>query len=570
MLFSAATVTLDGQGATDAQWIFQVGSALTTATDTSFLLLNGAQTQNVFWAIGSSATIGLSSVFVGNIFAQAAITFGHDSVFVGSALALTAITCESGCNFNLPTISTVSTESGCKGNPPVKNDISNIVDVPLGHCGNFALHAGSTITFDGRQTIVYNGDIGVAPGTSITGSKDLITGTEQTTDSSAPCNSDIQTAYNILAAQTCPADNTFADLTGRTLIPGVYCSASSMLFSAATVTLDGQGATDAQWIFQVGSALTTATGTSFLLLNGAQTQNVFWAIGSSATIGLSSAFVGNIFAQAAITFGHDSVFVGRALALTAITCESGCNFNLPTISTDAACTDPQLIVPDSHTQEPDPIKPVFDPTVYIESAMKLGPCSTYGVFGTVVTLSDAVIAKSLIDPNQVVPVAAILTDSVTAPVDGPELVCTKDFLLNTVYHDALATKNAATTVMLPSELGHQTFLPGTYYLDLITITGAVTLSASDKFAQFLFVTPSDLTTSLGSSFFFLGQARAENVNWAVGGSVTLAEQSSFSGNIVAQGSITVHNDVNINGRLLSIDAVTFGSKDKLELPNSGN
>ena len=87
-----------------------------------------------------------------------------------------------------------------------------------------------------------------------------------------------------------------------------------MSLSAGTLTLDGLGNSDAQWIFQMASTLATSPYTSFILQNGAQAKNVYWKVGSSATIGHSSSFVGNIIAYASISFGQTSVLNGRGLA----------------------------------------------------------------------------------------------------------------------------------------------------------------------------------------------------------------------------------------------------------------
>jgi hypothetical protein len=111
---------------------------------------------------------------------------------------------------------------------------------------------------------------------------------------------------------------------------GVYCSASgALLISASTVTLDGAGVPTSQWIFQTATSLVTATATSFILQNGAQAKNVYWAIGSSATIGNSSSFVGTILAQVSITYGISSTIMGRGLAKAAVSFEGKASMTLP-------------------------------------------------------------------------------------------------------------------------------------------------------------------------------------------------------------------------------------------------
>lgn len=325
MKFSASTVTLDGQGDSNAQWIFQVATALTTATTTSFILENGAQAKNVFWAIGSSATIGYSSSFVGNIIARKAVTFGHDSTISGRALALTALSFESLSSVSLP-------ESNRRSLTGVQT-----TDVTLapGNCAAFAVLAGTAANFNGVKTIIKTGSVGVSPGNIIGGAYEIDAGTEENnTPLAKSCAATLGLLYNQAASATCPANHTLqsSDLAGVVLTPGVYCSAlGKFTLSAATVTLDAQGDVNAQWIFQTVTTLTTATATSFKLINGAQATNVYWAIGTSASLGYSSSFVGTILAQAAINYGTSTVVVGRGLAMTAVTFESGGYISLPTI-----------------------------------------------------------------------------------------------------------------------------------------------------------------------------------------------------------------------------------------------
>ena len=134
--------------------------------------------------------------------------------------------------------------------------------------------------------------------------------------------SDNSTAYLNLAGQTCTDNLTGQDLGGLTLVPGVYCfNASAQL--TGTLTLNGQGNPNAVWVFQIASTLTTASNASVVLINGAQNCNVFWQVGSSATVGTGTTFIGNILALASITLTTDAIVSGRALAQTgAVTLDS--------------------------------------------------------------------------------------------------------------------------------------------------------------------------------------------------------------------------------------------------------
>jgi hypothetical protein len=203
----------------------------------------------------------------------------------------------------------------------------------FGSCADFVVQAGSAVSFNGAQTNVSTGNVGVAPGTAITGNVAVVTGSiEANTSPATNCAADELTAYDELQGLTCTTDNTLAnsDLSGLTLFPGVYCSASGVFtISATTLTLDGNGDEDSQFIFQTSTTLTTSTATSFILTNGTQANNVYWQIGTSATLGLGSSFVGHIVAGVTINVGHTSTVVGRCLAQAAVNFAGGDTIGLP-------------------------------------------------------------------------------------------------------------------------------------------------------------------------------------------------------------------------------------------------
>ena len=214
---------------------------------------------------------------------------------------------------------------------------------PLGTVQNFAVLGGSTVTNTGPTII--SGDLGVYPGTAITGFPPglQIAGMTDAADAVAlQAQNDNTAAYNYLAGEACSPSNTFsvpADIGGLTLVAGVYCFASSAQLTG-TLTLDAQGDPGAVWVFQVASTLITASSSNILLINGAQQCNVFWQVGSSATIGTNSAFVGSIFALTSIALTTDATLAGRALAQTgAVTMDSN------TVSVSACSVLPINIPP---------------------------------------------------------------------------------------------------------------------------------------------------------------------------------------------------------------------------------
>jgi len=184
--------------------------------------------------------------------------------------------------------------------------------VNLGTLANAGILAGTTVTCVSGGFV--GGDVSVSPGTAITGFGPCArTGALRSNDGVAQQQQlDLTSAYNALAGMTCPAPNVItADLGGTTLTPGVYCSASSIGVTGV-LTLDALGDPNATFVFQAGSTLTTAG--SVVLINGAQARNVYWQVGSSATLGAGSHWQGSIFAQTSITIVAQATLVGRALA----------------------------------------------------------------------------------------------------------------------------------------------------------------------------------------------------------------------------------------------------------------
>ncbi len=180
----------------------------------------------------------------------------------------------------------------------------------LGSTERFAVLAGSTVTNTGPSIV--NGDLGVSPGTAVTGfPPGIVSGTMHLNDGIAQtAQSDLTTAYNTLVVMTPTTNLTDQDLGGMTLAPGVYFFASAAQLTGA-LTLSGIG----DFVFQIGSTLTTASASSVLTINGADGCDVYWQVGSSATLGTATAFEGSILAQASITLTTGAnILDGRALA----------------------------------------------------------------------------------------------------------------------------------------------------------------------------------------------------------------------------------------------------------------
>lgn len=185
---------------------------------------------------------------------------------------------------------------------------------PLRTEQNFAVLAGSTVTNTGSSVIT--GNLGVAPGSAVTGFPPGLVagGTIHAADAVAlQAQNDTTTTYNNLAGVACDTDLTGQDLGGMTLVSGVYCFSSSAQLTG-TLTLNAEGDPNAAWVFKTGSTLTTASNASVVLINGGQHCNVFWQVGSSATLGSATSFVGSILALTSISLTTGANLSGRALA----------------------------------------------------------------------------------------------------------------------------------------------------------------------------------------------------------------------------------------------------------------
>lgn len=193
---------------------------------------------------------------------------------------------------------------------------------------------GTSITNTGPS--VLNGNLGVSPGTSLTGFglPAVVNGATHANDEvAAQAQSDLTTAYNVAAEQPIAADLSGTDLGNRTLNPGAYSYSSGALLTGP-LTLNAQGDPNAVFVFEIGSALTTESGSSVNLINGASPCNVYWQVGSSAELGTTTKFVGNLMALSSISLNNAVTVEGRMLArngqvslindvLSAPTCATG-------------------------------------------------------------------------------------------------------------------------------------------------------------------------------------------------------------------------------------------------------
>ena len=302
--------------------------------------------------------------------------------------------------------------------------------VNLGTADAFAVLGGQTVTNTGPSIIA--GDLGVSPGSAVTGFPPGIVvppGTIHPADAVAlQAQNDLTVAYNTAAGLPCTADLTGQDLGGLTLTAGVYCFSSSAQLTG-TVTLDGQGDPEAEFIFQVGSTLTTASSSSVVLINQAQACRVFHQVGSSATLGTGSQFVGTIMALTSVTANTDVSVVGRLLARNGSV----------TLDTNTI-TRPTCLLPVTTSSAPATTSSTLGSTVTTTSAT-----ATTTPAGSTATTRPTVPTTN---PRPIVPVVAVTT----VPTGGSPSVATTTTEAGQATSTRLATTGGQFAVLVAAAL----------------------------------------------------------------------------------------------------------------------
>ncbi len=192
--------------------------------------------------------------------------------------------------------------------------LASTASVGLGKASPFSVLGGSTVTNTGATTMF--GDLGLDPGSEVTGEPHVLGQTHVDDQVAIEAKEALTTAFTD-AGEREPTRSAGTELAGQEFSPGVYDANESLLLSSGSVTLNAEGNPDAVFIFQIGSTLITGANTSVSLVGGAQACNVFWKVGSSATLGSGTRFVGTIMAADSITANTGATIHGRLLARTA-------------------------------------------------------------------------------------------------------------------------------------------------------------------------------------------------------------------------------------------------------------
>jgi hypothetical protein len=299
-------LTLDGAGI----YVFQIGTALTTAAASEVVLLNGASADQVFWQCGTAAALG-GRIFNGNVVAGTSITVANTADVYGRLFA--------------PSIGGTVTMAG-------SNTINGVddpgTDPALCAAESFAVLAGTAVIATLRGTFVV-GDMGVSPGVILPGFPTVVAPYgEHANDAQAIAAQVSAAALKANLLGTRDAEVLGPDLGGLTLNPGVYtCLTTGGIAAGGTLTLDGEGF----YIFQIGTTMTTAGLSNVVLVNGASANQIFWQCGTTATFS-GDTFYGTIVSGITITFAAGADLEGRIFAPTAIgtvTLAGGNTVNVP-------------------------------------------------------------------------------------------------------------------------------------------------------------------------------------------------------------------------------------------------
>ncbi len=330
--------------------------------------------------------------------------------------------------------------------------------VGLGTAESFAVLAGSGITNTGPTTIT--GDVGTFPTTTETGLGSVtLTGTNHDGDAvTQQAKNDLVTAYNDAAGRG-PTTQVATDLAGQTLVPGVYNSANGAFGNSGMLTLDGQDQTDPVFIFQTSSTLITSSASSVILENGANACDVYWQIGSSATLGTGAALQGTILALTSITLTTGATLVGRALAqngavtldtntITQASCSTTPTTTTST-STTSTTTTPTTTVP------PTTVPPTTTPTTTTVTS-STSPSTT----GQPVTFTATVTAGNGSTPTGSVeffdngtPLGAVALDSGGQAVLATSALSPGSNSITAVYSGASGFSSSTSTALTQTVLG---------------------------------------------------------------------------------------------------------------------
>ena len=500
-------LTLDGLGNPDSVFIFQVAAAMSTAASSRIILTNGAQASRVFWQVSAAVSLGATSSFSGTLLGLEAISVGASTGIIGRVLSVNGA---------------VSLSS---------NSVNPEGAVQLGTAFDFSVLAATGVVNSGSTAI--NADVGVSPGTSITGfPPGIIDGQTHTADAqSGQAQTDLRTAYNDITAR--PASQVLAaNPGGQTLTAGVYSSVGSVDLRS-TVTLDGQGNPNAVFILKVNGTLTSAAATRIVLANGTKPNRVFWQVTAGTTLGSASSFTGSILGSGAIVLQNGVRVTGRALSMS-----GSVTLNQATFSS---------------------LSPINLRTVANFSV--LGGTSVDNVGSTVLNYSVGVSPGTTITGFP----PGTSTNGTIHAGDQDAAQAHTDAIA--AYNEALAL-DAATPVS--GDLAGMTLRSGVYSSPAAaSVSGILTLDGrNDPNGVFIFKVGAAFGTAASSQIRLINGADLNRVFWQVTGAVSLGASSEFAGTVISPAAVSIGAGVSLQGRAISLDASVSLSTNRITSPTT--
>ena len=280
----------------------------------------------------------------------------------------------------------------------VNADATTQTAVALGSDATFVALGNTTVTVTGGGTIT--GNIGISPGSTFIAGNPAVTvnGTVYASGAiAAQAQADLTTAYNDAAGRQTPVI-VAGNIGGQTLTPGLYMSTSSLSISSGTLTLDAQGNPNAVFIFQIASTLTMTSGQQVVLAGSASAANIFWQVGSSATIGTTAVIHGNILAQVSVSLLTGATLDGRALARTgAVTIDTGGGNTVGVPAAAVTAASPVIF----------PAGTVNNSTATVNSASYLAPVAA----GSIASVFGSNLSVGTSGPQITVPLPTTLAQS---------------------------------------------------------------------------------------------------------------------------------------------------------------
>jgi hypothetical protein len=281
-----------------------MATTFSTAAGCKVILINDANPKNIFWQIGSSASIAAGTTMYGNIMVYTTITIAAGVTIIGRVFSVLGTIA---CNSN-------------KINPGLilLEDFIHQEQIIMGeNIKQFVLFASTYITNSGNSTI--NGDVGVSPGSAINGFVSPINGTLYSGNNSVAvlAKTALIELYNDVASRVCADSETLSgNIGGMTLDAGLYTSLTGIAITTGNLILDGKGNPSGMFIFQMRTTFSTAAGCNVILINDANPKNVFWQIGSTASLAADTTICGILMAYASITIAAGVTINGHVYALT--------------------------------------------------------------------------------------------------------------------------------------------------------------------------------------------------------------------------------------------------------------